>query len=165
MTASCRPLHVLLFMTLIADRFLRVDVQNMEYKFVELLSATFVRSNDETVRQQITYRYNAMKVTPPPASSGCSCSDSLSHTHNTDAAGAVSACNNASSTSRCQQLGQSQEPIATASGNRTATQYPLLSLLCVTCTHISLHLPWICVRPVIISFKSRQRAKVASESG
>jgi hypothetical protein len=36
-------------------------VQNMEYKFVELLSVDFMRSADEAVRQSITYRYNAMK--------------------------------------------------------------------------------------------------------
>jgi len=40
----------------------RLDfVQNMEYKFVELLSLDFTRSSDELVRQHITYRYNALK--------------------------------------------------------------------------------------------------------
>jgi hypothetical protein len=33
----------------------------MEYKFVELLSCTFVASDDETVRQSITFRYNSVK--------------------------------------------------------------------------------------------------------
>jgi hypothetical protein len=33
----------------------------MEYKFVELLSVNFGRSSEDTVRQSITYRYNAMK--------------------------------------------------------------------------------------------------------
>ena len=48
---------------ILSDGRARLDfIQNMEYKFVELLSATFVRSSDEVVRQQITYRYNAMKV-------------------------------------------------------------------------------------------------------
>ncbi len=36
-------------------------VQNMEYKFVELLSVNFMRSSEEVVRQSIAYRYNAMK--------------------------------------------------------------------------------------------------------
>uniref|UniRef100_A0A7S1X654 Spindle assembly abnormal protein 6 N-terminal domain-containing protein n=1 Tax=Tetraselmis chuii TaxID=63592 RepID=A0A7S1X654_9CHLO len=40
----------------------RLDfIQNMEYKFVELLSCRFVASPDEVVRQHITYRYNAIK--------------------------------------------------------------------------------------------------------
>ena len=33
----------------------------MEYKFVELLSCDFEASSEEVVRQQITYRYNAVK--------------------------------------------------------------------------------------------------------
>ena len=37
------------------------DWQNMEYKFVELLSVNFLRSSEEVVRQSIAYRYNAMK--------------------------------------------------------------------------------------------------------
>lgn len=36
-------------------------VQNMEYKFVELLSCQFQTSSDEHVKQQVTYRYNAVK--------------------------------------------------------------------------------------------------------
>lgn len=36
-------------------------IQNMEYKFVELLSLAFVASDDETVRQSIAFRYNAVK--------------------------------------------------------------------------------------------------------
>jgi len=40
----------------------RLDfVQNMEYKFVELLSLDFTRSPHELARQHITYRYNALK--------------------------------------------------------------------------------------------------------
>ena len=40
----------------------RLDfVQNMEYKFVELLSLNFRASAEETVREQIAYRYNAVK--------------------------------------------------------------------------------------------------------
>jgi hypothetical protein len=36
-------------------------IQNMEYKFVELLSADFHASNEEIIRQSITYRYNSIK--------------------------------------------------------------------------------------------------------
>jgi len=36
-------------------------IQNMEYKFVELLSVAFTASDDETVRQSIAFRYNAVK--------------------------------------------------------------------------------------------------------
>ena len=40
----------------------RLDfIQNMQYKFVDLLSCNFHRSPDELVRQQITYRYNSLK--------------------------------------------------------------------------------------------------------
>jgi len=40
----------------------RLDfIQNMEYKFVELLSCDFVASPEEVVRQQITFRYNSVK--------------------------------------------------------------------------------------------------------
>lgn len=40
----------------------RLDfIQNMEYKFVELMSCHFEHSQDEVVQQQISYRYNAMK--------------------------------------------------------------------------------------------------------
>ena len=41
----------------------RLDfIQNIEYKFIELLSIDFVNSPDETVRKQITYRYNAIRT-------------------------------------------------------------------------------------------------------
>jgi hypothetical protein len=36
-------------------------IQNMEYKFVELLSCAFAAADDETVRQSITFRYNSVK--------------------------------------------------------------------------------------------------------
>ena len=36
-------------------------IQNMEYKFVELLSCAFMAADDETVRQSITFRYNSIK--------------------------------------------------------------------------------------------------------
>ena len=40
----------------------RLDfIQNMEYKFVELLSCKFANSSEEEVRSQITYRYNVVK--------------------------------------------------------------------------------------------------------
>ena len=41
----------------------RLDfIQNIEYKFIELLSVDFVNSPDDTVRKQITYRYNAIRT-------------------------------------------------------------------------------------------------------
>jgi len=41
----------------------RLDfIQNIEYKFIELLSVDFVNSPDETVRKQISYRYNAVRT-------------------------------------------------------------------------------------------------------
>eukprot|EP00742_Colponemidia_sp_Colp-10_P001089 GILJ01001179.1.p1 GENE.GILJ01001179.1~~GILJ01001179.1.p1 ORF type:complete len:237 (+),score=40.93 GILJ01001179.1:89-799(+) len=44
------------------DGHARLDfIQNMEYKFVELLSADFVASPEEVIRQQITFRYNSVK--------------------------------------------------------------------------------------------------------
>ena len=48
-------------------------IQNMEYKFVELLSTAFIASDEETVRQNITFRYNSVKsrlalMQAPPAS-------------------------------------------------------------------------------------------------
>lgn len=40
----------------------RLDfIQNIEYKFIELLSLDFIASSEEAVRQQITFRYNAVK--------------------------------------------------------------------------------------------------------
>lgn len=44
------------------DGHARLDfIQNMEYKFVELLSCDFIASPEEVVRQQITFRYNSSK--------------------------------------------------------------------------------------------------------
>lgn len=41
----------------------RLDfIQNIEYKFIELLSVDFVNSPDDTVRKQISYRYNALRA-------------------------------------------------------------------------------------------------------
>mmetsp|Transcript_25939 Transcript_25939/g.38412 ORF Transcript_25939/g.38412 Transcript_25939/m.38412 type:complete len:221 (-) Transcript_25939:191-853(-) len=40
----------------------RLDfIQNMEYKFVELVSCRCQRSSEEMIQRQITYRYNSMK--------------------------------------------------------------------------------------------------------
>jgi len=40
----------------------RLDfIQNMEYKFVELMSCNLIRSPDEIIQHQITFRYNSMK--------------------------------------------------------------------------------------------------------
>ena len=41
----------------------RLDfIQNIEYKFIELLSIDFVNSPDDTVRKQIGYRYNTLRT-------------------------------------------------------------------------------------------------------
>ena len=34
----------------------------MEYKFVELMSLQYMRSPEDDIQHQITYRYNAMKA-------------------------------------------------------------------------------------------------------
>ena len=40
----------------------RLDfIQNVSFKFVELLSVPFNRSPDDLIRQQITFRYSAVK--------------------------------------------------------------------------------------------------------
>lgn len=36
-------------------------MQNMEYKFVELLSCQFHMLEEERMKQQLTFRYNAVK--------------------------------------------------------------------------------------------------------
>jgi hypothetical protein len=36
-------------------------IQNIEYKFIELLSLEFASSSEETIRQSITFRYNSVK--------------------------------------------------------------------------------------------------------
>ena len=41
----------------------RLDfIQNIEYKFIELLSIDFVNSPDDTVRKQIAFRYNSARA-------------------------------------------------------------------------------------------------------
>ena len=37
-------------------------VQNMEYKFVELLTMDFMESQEHVVRQHISFRYNSLRV-------------------------------------------------------------------------------------------------------
>ena len=37
-------------------------IQNMEYKFMELLVCDFQAASEEVVRQQISFRYNCMKA-------------------------------------------------------------------------------------------------------
>lgn len=50
-------------LTLVIRLIIRsTGTQNMEYKFVELMSLEYTRSAEDTVQHQITYRYNAMKV-------------------------------------------------------------------------------------------------------
>mmetsp|Transcript_30712 Transcript_30712/g.51404 ORF Transcript_30712/g.51404 Transcript_30712/m.51404 type:complete len:180 (-) Transcript_30712:176-715(-) len=49
-------------LTMLNDAEARLDfIQNMEYKFVELMYCACVRSPEEIVQQHITFRYNAMK--------------------------------------------------------------------------------------------------------
>ena len=53
----------------IRDRFViereglaRLDfIQNMEYKFVELLSCNFIASPEDVIRSHICFRYNTLK--------------------------------------------------------------------------------------------------------
>eukprot|EP00792_Barthelona_sp_PAP020_P007825 TRINITY_DN3171_c3_g4_i1.p1 TRINITY_DN3171_c3_g4~~TRINITY_DN3171_c3_g4_i1.p1 ORF type:complete len:225 (-),score=65.71 TRINITY_DN3171_c3_g4_i1:122-796(-) len=41
----------------------RLDiVQNMDFKFVELMSLNFEVSNEDNIREQITFRYNSLKA-------------------------------------------------------------------------------------------------------
>lgn len=41
----------------------RLDfIQNLEYKFVELLSVSFLRSADAIVREQLSFRYQAVRA-------------------------------------------------------------------------------------------------------
>jgi hypothetical protein len=48
--------------TMLNETEARLDfIQNMEYKFVELMYCACARSPEEVIQQHITYRYNAMK--------------------------------------------------------------------------------------------------------
>ena len=41
----------------------RLDfIQNMEYKFLELLTVDFIASSEEVIRQAITFRYSLLKA-------------------------------------------------------------------------------------------------------
>jgi len=56
------PHSYLAVFVMLRDGRARLDfIQNMEYKFVELLSCDFVASDEEKVRQQISFRYNGVK--------------------------------------------------------------------------------------------------------
>lgn len=64
MLNSCiREPHVYIAIyTLNSEQDGKLDlIQNMEYKYVELLSCAFERSPIEVVQNQISYRYNSMK--------------------------------------------------------------------------------------------------------
>lgn len=63
MLANCiKEPHSHLAVFVMHDEKAHLDfIQNMEYKFVELLSAAFLASDSETVRQSIAYRYNSVK--------------------------------------------------------------------------------------------------------
>ena len=64
MLNSCtkEPHNFLAVFIMHRDGNARLDfIQNIEYKFIELLSCDFKASPEETVRQQITYRYNSVK--------------------------------------------------------------------------------------------------------
>lgn len=54
--------HLAIFV-MMKDGSARLDfVQNVEYKFVELLSLKFAASEEETVKEQVVFRYNAVKT-------------------------------------------------------------------------------------------------------
>ena len=64
MLNSCikEPQSYIAVLVMNADGRARLDfIQNMEYKFVELLSANFIRSPEDVIQKTITYRYNALK--------------------------------------------------------------------------------------------------------
>ena len=45
------------------DGTARLDfIQNIEYKFIELLSLDFLNSQDDVIRRHIAYRYNSLKT-------------------------------------------------------------------------------------------------------
>jgi Centriolar protein SAS N-terminal len=45
------------------DGHARLDfIENMEFKFVELLSVNFMRCPDDVIREQVSYRYNTLKA-------------------------------------------------------------------------------------------------------
>ena len=45
------------------DGLAKLDfIQNMEYKFIELLSIEFIAANEDTIRQNISFRYSLLKA-------------------------------------------------------------------------------------------------------
>jgi hypothetical protein len=65
MLNSCirEPYVYLAVYTITGEDTAKLDfIQNMEYKYVELLSCAFLRCPIEVVQNQITYRYNAVKA-------------------------------------------------------------------------------------------------------
>jgi hypothetical protein len=63
LNACIKEPHVNLgIFTMLNDTDARLDfIQNMEYKFVELMYCVCVRSPEEVIQQHITFRYNSMK--------------------------------------------------------------------------------------------------------
>ena len=64
MVNSCikQPQNFLAVFVMSKDGSAKLDfIQNVEYKFIELLSCECMASDEFTVRQNITFRYNSMK--------------------------------------------------------------------------------------------------------
>ena len=64
MLNSCvkEPQAYLGILTLFPNNSARLDfIQNMSYKFVELMSCACQRTEEEVMQRHITYRYNSMK--------------------------------------------------------------------------------------------------------
>ena len=64
MVNSCikEPHSFLAVFIMTKDGLAKLDfIQNIEYKFIELLSCDFVQSADEVIRSSITFRYNSVK--------------------------------------------------------------------------------------------------------
>jgi hypothetical protein len=56
------PHSHLAVLVMMRDGSARLDfIQNLEYKFIELLSINFLSSPEDVVRQQIGFRYNSVK--------------------------------------------------------------------------------------------------------
>ena len=57
------PLSYIAVFIIQKEGIARLDfIQNIKYKFIELLSIDFVNSPDDSVRKQISYRYNALRT-------------------------------------------------------------------------------------------------------
>ena len=62
-SAIREPHTFLAVLVLNREGLARLDfIQNLSFKFVELLSLPFVRSDDATVRQSIAWRYSSVKA-------------------------------------------------------------------------------------------------------